>query len=85
MSYNLSLNVILCHYFLSLSLSFYTHHVVYVYNGLFPTACTQLPKIGDQQPNVFIRTNLIRAPKGMQAPLVLAYTEVIQVCYLYCV
>ena len=41
--------------------------------------------MGDQQPNVFIRTNLIRVPKGIQAPLVLAYTEVIQVRYLYTV
>lgn len=56
------------------SLDLHSRYPVYE----FSLSCTQLPKIGDQQPNVFIRTNLIRAPKGMQAPLVLAYTEVIQ-------
>ena len=40
-------------------------------------ACVNLPKIGaGQEPNVFIRTNLIRMPKAAQAPLVLSYTEV---------
>ena len=45
------------------------------------TACSCLPLVeGGQPPNTFVRTNLIRVPRGIQGPLGLSCTEVIEVC-----
>jgi len=48
----------------------------------FLTACSCLPLVeGGQPPNTFVRTNLVRVPQGIQGPLALSCTEVIQVKY----